>query len=124
MLTLVTLLAGCSNNASTENKTQDDKGNILIAYFSRIGNIDSEHEIDAISSASVVTKGNDLLGNTEYMATLIQKAIGGDIPFIETSEKYPSEYDDSNDNAIDVQENKENRENARPKLATHIENLE
>lgn len=149
MLTLVILLAGCSNNASTEapqdivtdtnssqkemtsenensaeNKTQNDKNNVLIAYFSRIGNIDSEHGIDAISSASVVTKGSDLLGNTEYMATLIQKAIGGDIHFIETSEKYPSEYDDSDDNALDVQANKENRENARPELATHIENLE
>lgn len=149
MLTLVILLAGCSNNASTEssqdivadtnssqkertsenensaeNKTQNDKNNVLIAYFSRIGNIDSEHEIDAISSASVVTKGSDLLGNTEYMATLIQKAIGGDIHFIETSEKYPSEYDDSDDNALDVQANKENRENAHPELATHIENLE
>lgn len=149
MLTLVTLLVGCSNHASTEssqdivsdtnssqhemtsengnsaeNKTQNDKKNVLIAYFSRIGNIDSEHEIDAISSASVVAQGNDLLGNTEYMATLIQKSIGGDIHLIETSEKYPSEYDDSDDNALDVQANRENRENARPELATHIKNME
>lgn len=149
MLTIVTLLAGCSNNVSTEssqdivadtnssqkemtsenensaeNKTQNDKNNVLIAYFSRIGNIDPKHEVDAVSSASVVVQGNNLLGNTEYMATLIQKAIGGDIHFIETSEKYPFEYDDSDDNALDVQANKENRENARPELATHIENLE
>lgn len=139
MLTLITLLAGCSDNASTELSqniaadttfsqkemtSQNDKNNILIAYFSRIGNIDSEHEVDAISSASVVTQGNDLLGNTEYMATLIQKVIGGDIYFIETSEKYPSEYDNSDDNALDIQVSKENKENARPELATHIENLE
>lgn len=149
MLTLVTLLVGCSNRVSTEssqdtvsdtnfsqnemtsengnlaeNKTQNDKKNVLIAYFSRIGNIDPEHEVDAVSSASVVAQGNDLLGNTEYMATLIQKLTGGDIHFIETSEKYPSEYDDSDDNALDLQANKENRENARPELAAHIENME
>lgn len=148
-LILVTLLVGCSNNASTkssqdivtdtnsppkemdskneksaENKTQNDKNNVLVAYFSRIGNIDAENVVDAVSSASVVTQGNDLLGNTEYMATLIQKAVGGDIHFIETSEKYPSEYDDSDDNVLDIQANKENRENARPELATHIKNLE
>lgn len=149
MLTLVTLLVGCSNRVSTEssqdtvsdtnfsqnemtsengnlaeNKTQNDKKNVLIAYFSRIGNIDPEHEVDAVSSASVVAQGNDLLGNTEYMATLIQKLTGGDIHFIETSEKYPSEYDDSDDNALDLQANKENRENERPELAAHIENME
>lgn len=149
MLTLVTLLVGCSNRVSTEssqdtvsdtnfsqnemtsengnlaeNKTQNDKKNVLIAYFSRIGNIDPEHEVDAVSSASVVAQGNDLLGNTEYMATLIQKLTGGDIHFIETSEKYPSEYDDSDDNALDLQANKENRENARPELVAHIENME
>lgn len=138
MLTLVTALAGCSNHASTESSqatvadtkssqqemTSEGGNSVLIAYFSRIGNIDSEHEVDAVSSASVVAQGNDLLGNTEYMATLIQKAIGGDIHFIETSEKYPSEYDDSDDNALDIQANKENRDQTRPKLATQIEDLE
>lgn len=58
------------------------------------------------------------------MATLIQKAIGGDIHFIETDKKYPSEYDNSDNNALDVQAEKEYRENACPKPATNIENLD
>lgn len=115
MLTLVTLLAGCSNNASTEapqdivadtnssqkemtsenensaeNKTQNDKNNVLIAYFSRIGNIDSENEVDAVSSASVVTQGNDLLGNTEYMATHIENLEEYDTIFL----GFPNWYGD------------------------------
>lgn len=104
-----------------ENETET---NVLIAYFSRIGNIDSEHEVDAIASASVVVREDDLLGNLEYMATLLQNETGGDIHFIETAEKYPSEYDSSDDNALDIQVNLENRDNARPELATHIDNMD
>lgn len=107
----------------SQENAKDEETNVLIAYFSRIGNIDSEYEIDAISSASVVTQGADIRGNTEYMADLIRDATGGDIHFIETSKQYSSEYDSSDDNVLDVQANKENRENARPELATHIDDL-
>lgn len=152
ILTLVTLVAGCGNTsnevsentkaattpsqsetaseevASNESEKQNTVANtgssVLIAYFSRIGNIDSEYEIDAISSASVVTQGDDLLGNMEYMADLIQDVTGGDIHFIETSKQYPSEYDSSDNNDLDIYVNKENRENARPELAAHVENMD
>lgn len=142
-LTVFLLLAGCGNisgetpeytvtdtklsqNEVIHENTTDNAAetNVLIAYFSRIGNIDSEHEIDAVSSASVVTQGDDLLGNMEYMANLIQNVAGGDIHFIETSEKYPSEYDSSDENALDVQAEKENREHARPDLAATIDNID
>ncbi|MDD3219629.1 MAG: flavodoxin [Lachnospiraceae bacterium] len=152
MLILVTLLDGCGNtsneasentqaattssknetaseeaglNESEDQNTLENAGsNVLIAYFSRIGNIDSEHEIDAVSSASVVTQGENILGNMEYMAELIRDVTGGDIHFIETSKQYPSEYDSSDNNELDVYVNKENRENARPELATHVENMD
>ena len=104
-----------------ENATENAGSNALIAYFSRIGNIDSEHEIDAVSSASVVTQGEDILGNMEYIAQLLQDVTGGDIHFIQTSKQYPSDYDSSDNNELDVYVNKENRENARPELATHVE---
>lgn len=107
-----------------ENATESAGSNVLIAYFSRIGNIDSEHEIDAISSASVVTQGEDILGNMEYMAKLLQDVTGGDIHFIETSKQYPSDYDSSDNNELDIYVNQENRENARPELATHVENMD
>lgn len=54
----------------------------------------------------------------------MDKRLYGDIHFIETSEKYPSEYDSSDNNDLDVYVNKENRENARPELATHVENMD
>lgn len=133
MLTVFTLFTGCGDlskgteakveSFQVKNQSEETDDHVLIAYFSRIGNIDSEHEVDAISSASVVTQGDDLLGNMEYMAKLIQDVAGGDIHFIETSEQYPSEYDSSDDNALDVQANKENRENARPELAAHIDDI-
>ena len=107
-----------------ENATENAGSNALIAYFSRIGNIDSEHEIDAVSSASVVTQGEDILGNMEYIAQLLQDVTGGDIHFIQTSKQYPSDYDSSDNNELDVYVNKENRENARPELATHVENID
>lgn len=140
---LAVQLAGCGSasagqaqtEVSKENGTQTEKqadlpalgtkeNDVLIAYFSRIGNIDSEYEIDAVSSASVVLQDEKMLGNTEYMAGLIQEQTGGDIHFIETLEKYPSQYDNTDDNALDIQAEKEHRENARPALATHIENME
>lgn len=98
MFALVTLLAGCGNssneasnnteaattptqsetaaeepdaNRGEDQNTMENAGsNVLIAYFSRIGNIDSEHEIDAISSASVVTQGEDILGNMDDYDTV------------------------------------------------------
>lgn len=131
---LLTLLIGCGNSSSetktnpevsqskmTIEKTDDSK--VLIAYFSRIGNIDSKNKVDVSTSASVVTNGDDVFGNTEYIANLIKNVTRGDIHFIEILEKYSSEYDESDDNALDVQANKENRENARPILATHIGNI-
>lgn len=121
----VAILAGCGSEAkqNAADSTAIGGGDVLIAYFSRIGNIDDEYPVDAIASASVVVQGDTLLGNTQYMATLIQNVTGGTLHFIETAEKYPSEYDSSDDNALDIQVNQENRDNARPALATQIEKM-
>ncbi|BBF41564.1 flavodoxin [Lachnospiraceae bacterium KM106-2] len=105
-----------------ENKERNKS--VLIAYFSRIGNIDSEYKVDATSSASVVIAGDSMLGNTEYMARLIQAEISGDLHFIETKEKYSSHYDSTDNNKLDVQTNIEHRENARPELVGEISNME
>lgn len=134
ILTLSTLLIGCENSSS-KTKTnpvasqskmitgKSDDSKVLIAYFSRIGNIDDKNKVDVSSSASVVTNKDDVFGNMEYIANLIKNVTRGDLHFIETSKKYSSEYDESDDNALDVQAIKENRENARPELATHIDNI-
>lgn len=114
---IVFLLAGCGNTGNvqgggaSESKTSaigapenaaddntgarpSDAGNmamqeagshVLIAYFSAPDDVDT---VDAIASASIVVKDGEKLGNTEYVARLIQKTIGGDLFRIETVEEY------------------------------------
>ena len=79
---------------SAADSKQEEDSKTLIAYFSRVG-------------------------NTQYIATLIQRATGGDLFLIETEEKYPADYD-----ATNRQGAKESTENSRPKLASHIENMD
>ena len=93
--------------------------NILIAYFSRVGNTDFPEDVDAVSSASLLRKDGALYGNTQYVAALIQQATGGDLFLIETEEKYPADYD-----ATDRQGQQESRARSRPALASHVENMD
>ena len=86
--------------------------NILIAYFSRVGNTDFPEDVDAVSSASLLRKDGELYGNTQYIASLIQQTTGGDLFLIETEEKYPSVYEQ-----IDEQGGEKHRNGVRPKLA-------
>ena len=63
----------------TENPKEDtgtekgESGKILIAYFSRVGNTDFEDDVDAVTSASLLIKDNQIYGNTQYVATLVRK---------------------------------------------------
>lgn len=106
------------NAADTSAKEENENSNILIAYFSVPEDIDT-NGIDADSGASVVVKDEEVLGNMEYMALTIQDAIGGDLFRIETKEAYPLDHEPLVDQAAEEQD-----ENARPELATHIENPE
>lgn len=108
-----------SSNAVTEAvQNNTDNENILIAYFSVPENVDTDG-IDANSGASIVVKNKDVLGNMQYMAMTIQEAIGGELFRIETKEKYPLEHE-----TLVNQAKKEQNEEVRPELATHIENVE
>ena len=98
---------------------KDDGSHILIAYFSRVGNTDFPEGVDAISSASLIQKDGEIYGNTQYVASLIGQHTGGEMFLIETEEKYPADYDET-----DEQGGRENRERTRPKLASHIQNLD
>ena len=108
------------NIAKTDAQAdRNENSNILIAYFSRVGNTDFPADVDAVSSASLVRKDGELYGNTQYIASLIQQSTGGDLFLIETAEKYPVEYDET-----DEQGRSENRDRTRPELASHVENLD
>ena len=63
--------------------------NVLIAYFSRVGNTDFPEDVDAVSSASLLRKDGALYGNTQYVAALIQQAAGGGTVFDRDRGKIP-----------------------------------
>lgn len=89
--------------------------NILIAYFT----VPETDGTDAVSGASRVVADGQVLGNTEYVAQLIQQETGGDLFAIETVQEYPGSHDPLLEFAYN-----EKADNARPELATQIENLD
>ena len=73
---------------------------------------------DAVAGARIVVKDGEKLGNTEYVAKLIQQTIGGDLFRIETVEPYPLEHDTLVDQA-----DEEQAASARPELTAQVENF-
>lgn len=108
-----------ASDTATSGQPGAEDTNILIAYFSRVGNTDFPVDVDAVSSASLVRKDGELYGNTQYIASMIQQSTGGDLFLIETAEKYPMDYDETDEQGMI-----ENRDRTRPELASHVENLD
>lgn len=104
--------------ASSESSgTSSESGsNILIAYFSVPEDVDT-NGADAVAGASIVVKDGEIMGNVQFMAGIIQETVGGDLFRIETVQQYPLDHDSLVDQAAEEQD-----EDARPELATHIEN--
>lgn len=101
-----------------ETKTKKDES-VLIAYFSRVGNVDHEEDVDAASSASVQVIGGKHEGNTKLIAEMIEDETGGDLFLIETEKKYPTDYEE-----LETLAQEEGSRGERPALATHVENME
>lgn len=78
---------------------------ILIAFFSRAG---ENYNVGFIEK-----------GNTQVIAEIIAEKTGGDLFKIETVIPYPESYDETTDIA-----KREQEENARPELSTHVENMD
>lgn len=102
---------------STENSdtAEAGNGNILIAYFS----VMETDGVDTVAGASRVAASGEVLGNNEYIAQIIQRETGGDLFSIETVQDYPTTHDPLLEFAYN-----EKADNARPELATQIENLD
>ncbi|MCM1194119.1 MAG: flavodoxin [Lachnospiraceae bacterium] len=113
------LATGIESN--TESSMEDgnaagiDNGSILIAYFS----VMETDGVDAVSSASRVVADGELLGNNQYIAQIIQRETGGDLFSIETVQEYPTTHEPLLEFAYE-----EKSDNARPELASHIENAD
>lgn len=75
--------------------------------------------MDAVSGASRVVTDGEVLGNTQYIAQLIRQETGGDLFQIETVREYPGSHDALLEAAYE-----ELADDARPELASQIENLD
>jgi len=107
--------AAKENDAPVLEETQTTGSNVLIAYFSVPEDVETT---DAIAGASIVVRDGEKLGNTEYVAELIQNTVGGDLFRIKTVKEYPLDHDPLVDQAADEQD-----ADARPELAAHVENF-
>lgn len=102
-------------DSSAESTAEVGNGNILIAYFS----VMEADGVDTVAGASRVAVNGEVLGNNEYIAQIIQRETGGDLFAIETVQEYPTTHDPLLEFAYN-----EKADNARPELATQIENLD
>lgn len=100
---------------NTETQAGNLEGNILIAYFS----VPETDGVDTVAGASRVAVDGEVLGNNQYVAQLIQQEIGGDLFRIETVQEYPGTHEELLEFAYN-----EMTDEARPELATQIENLD
>lgn len=89
---------------------------ILIAYFAYGENAAIPDGADASASASIQPAADGITGNTGLVAREIQKSAGGELFSIRTEAPYPASHD-----ATVEQGRQEQQQNARPALASHIE---
>lgn len=133
--------AETQNSPASQSQENYDTGetNILIAYFTRLDNTDAtldevvqgggpygflgdsleDADVDAIASASITVMDGEAQGNVETMAQMIEAVTGGDLFSIQTTQKYPVNYDE----LIDLG-GEEKSQNARPELATHVDSIQ
>lgn len=128
MLTFVSACASVTPDTQTDrkeetsqtNKTLDLKNQkVLIAYFTRAENIPLQGSEDATTSASLVKKDGKIVGNTGYVARVIQEQTKGTLFPIKLDEPYSADYDTLEDLA-----KQQGEEDARPKVSTIVENIQ
>ena len=95
-----------------------DENKTLVAYFSMPETTDPDNMTQEEDNSTVVVNG-EVLGNTQYVAYVIQENTGADIFRIEPETPYPTDHDTLVDLAAEEQD-----QAARPAIKNHIENLE
>lgn len=104
-----------SNNNDNQNIADENSENVnLVAYFSLPENTGTARE------DSTVTVNGERLGNTQYVANLIQEHTGADVFRIESVKQYNTE--DHQALIDDAQE--EQRQNARPEIKNKVNNFD
>ena len=109
-----TNVAQSLSGQQVKSTSQSAKGKSLVVYFS----VPETDGVDASSGASRLVSNGKVMGNTQYIASVISEATGSDLFEIKTVHTYPGSHKALIDAAKVEIDN-----NARPKLATHIKNL-
>lgn len=107
-------MAQSLSEQQVKSVSQSVKGKALVVYFS----VPETDGVDASSGASRLVSNGKVIGNTQYIASVISEATGSDLFEIKTIHTYPGSHKALIDAAKVEIDN-----NARPKLATHIKNL-
>lgn len=131
---LVLSLSSCGNKdsnslATNENKvittdeqsepdTSETNSKSLVVYFSLPETTDADNMTQEEDNSVVVIDG-EVLGNTQYVANVIQENTGADIFRIEPKTPYTTDHDALVDLAAEEQAN-----DARPELLANVENIE
>lgn len=67
----------------------------LTVYFSRVGNTNFPADVDAVSGASVMRDGAEIIGNAQMISLEVQSIVGGEIFGLQTEKIYPAKYSDT-----------------------------
>ncbi len=149
VLTMLFALAACSNNQSTDENSSDYSSSVptaesteqpsasdeeepaetpseqpetdaknLVVYFSMPETTDPDNMTQEEANSTVVING-EVLGNTQYVAYVIQEQTGADIFRIEPETPYPTDHDTLVDLAAVEQE-----KDTRPAIKDTIENFD
>lgn len=102
----------------TEGNSESAEGKTLVVYFSMPETTDSDNMTQDEEQSTVIID-DEVLGNTQYVAYVIQENTGADIFRIEPETPYPTDHDTLVDLAAEEQDN-----NAHPALKSTIENLD
>ena len=104
--------AAPANSQSKDSKT-------LIVYFSYLDNTDTDNiksdQYDIMSSASILIRNNQRIGVNRVIAEEMGKLTNGDVFSIQTTKKYPANYDETTKLGKDERDN-----NIKPELKNHI----
>lgn len=126
-LMLMIFLVGCGNensaapsqNNSAENKIERaDSDKILVVYFS-VPETDKPDNMNREEENSTVVIDGKVLGNTQYVAQVIQKNTGADIFRIEPTTPYPTNHAE-----LEKIATQEKKDNALPKISAQIQNFD
>lgn len=110
---LIFVFAGRNNTGTNNNETNN---NVNTENDNSANNNDNSNDTE---EPNILVLYFSMSGNTETVANFIHDEVGGDIIKLETTQEYPENYNDLVDYAQEEQ-----RDNARPELATTIDNID